>query len=229
MSVSEKEVLRYLRIKSHEADVQVLNIIKQLISILEADVKPKSVYEIWDCKVNSDSVEFNNITIKSVSLAEHLKGCVQIVLMGATLGVEADVIIRRYSVNRMEKAVIADAVCIAMIEDYCDLIENEISEKMEKNGLYSVKRFSPGYMDFNLSFQKDIINLLDRVKRIGLTMTDGCMIAPSKSVTAVIGLSSSSAVKKNRCGGKSEKCDNCLLRNCAFREGQQAAVNQQVE
>ncbi len=84
-------------------------------------------------------------------------------------------------------------------------------------------------MDFNLSFQKDIINLLDRVKRIGLTMTDGCMIAPSKSVTAVIGLSSSSAVKKNRCGGKSEKCDNCLLRNCAFREGQQAAVNQQVE
>ncbi len=146
MSVSEKEVLRYLRIKSHEADAQVSNIIKQLISILEENVKPKSVYEIWDCKVNSDSVEFNNITIKSVSLAEHLKGCIQIVLLGATLGVEADVIIRRYSVNQMEKAVIADAVCIAMIEDYCDLIENEISEKMEQTGLYSVKRFSPGWI-----------------------------------------------------------------------------------
>jgi hypothetical protein len=175
-----------------------------MIELFSTNVVPKSVYGVWDCQIDSFTVSFGGISVKSKNLCEHLKDCERAVLLAATLGTEADTLLRRFSVQDMEKAVIAQAVCAAMIEAYCDSvtaeIESEFAQK-EEPCLYPTTRFSPGYGDLDIAHQKDILNLLN-CSRIGLTLTDGFMLIPSKSVTAVIGFSR----EKNQ---SSEKCERC--------------------
>jgi len=201
LTINEKEVLRYLGYRGAMSDEHVSSLITELIDLFSANVIPKNVYAIWDCQIDSSTAAFGGMTVKSKNLACHLANCRRVVLLAATLGTEADALIRRLSVQDMEKAVIAQAVCAAMIEAYCDGIEIEILQKTELSGLYKKTRFSPGYGDFDIIHQKDILNLLN-CSRIGLALTDGYMLTPSKSVTAVIGFSP----EKQRVTQKCERC-----------------------
>ena len=71
-------------------------------------------------------------------------------------------------------------------------------------------RFSPGYGDFDISYQKNIFSCLNSEKYIGLTLTDSMLMVPSKSVTAVVGLTEDKQEHKN-------KCDMCENKNCSYR------------
>ena len=214
IAVNKKEVLRYLGYRGAEADEKVSSLTKELLDLFSANVVPKSVYGVWDCRLDSSAalsaVSLGGMTVNSKNLCEHLKNCRHAVLLAATLGTEADTLLRRLSVQDMEKALIAQAVCAAMIEAYCDSIESEISKGKELDGLHPTARFSPGYGDFNITHQKDILSLLS-CSRIGLTLTDGYMLIPSKSVTAVIGFSRD---KKQVLG----KCGYCDVKECDARK-----------
>ena len=150
-------------------------------------VKPRSTYGIWECKVDESTVNFAGLSIKSVDLARHMAGAKYIALMAVTLGVQADALIRQYSVTAMDKAVVADAECSVLVERTCDKVAAEIASKPEVAELQPTTRFSPGYGDFDIASQKSLLALLNAQKRIGLTLTDGYMLSPSKSVTALIG------------------------------------------
>ena len=226
MVISNEEVLRYLGFRKSETGgerheqklerARISALITELSGELAEKAAPKNVYGIWDCKVNSPVVALEGMTVKSETLARHLEGCRRVALLAATLGPEADTLIRRYSVQDMEKTVIAQAVCAAMIEAYCDETENEIAKKygmsfFGSSGLGRTARFSPGYGDFDLAHQKDIANLLNCDRRIGLTLTTAYMLIPSKSVTALIGFTDG---EKKPAG---EKCDLCTEKKCEYR------------
>ena len=76
---------------------------------------------------------------------------------------------------------------------------------------YLRPRFSPGYGDFSILYQKDVLRMLDAPKKIGLTMTDGYMLTPTKSVTAIIGISNT----KEPCHRKG--CEECDKSDCVYR------------
>jgi len=206
MEIAHNEVLRYLGYRCVAADERITSIIAELIDLFSANVIPKSVYGVLD--------SLEDMTARSQNLAQHLDGCRRFVLLAATLGTEADMLIRRFSVQDMEKAVIAQAVCAAMLEAYCDEIECELAHKPEFDGLYSISRFNPGYGDFNIVHQKDILNML-HCSSIGITLTEGYMLIPSKSVTAVIGFSREKRAERRQIG---EKCAKCADLRCQFRE-----------
>ena len=216
MEISSKEVLRYLGYRDAAADERTISLITELTRLFTANVIPQKVYGIWDCQVDSSEVTLGGMTVHNQNLAQHLEGCRRVVLLAATLGAEADTLIRRFSVQDMEKAVIAQAVCAAMIEAYCDDITDEIAFPLD---IYPTARFSPGYGDFDIVHQKDILSILNS-GRIGLTLTEGYMLIPSKSVTAIIGF----APKKECAEGRlatvvaAGKCEGCADTQCRFRE-----------
>ena len=214
MNVSEKQVLHFLGYKGAKADEGVSALIQDLTDELTACVTPKSVCGIWDCQVEPPVVSLMGMRIHSQGLSAHLEGCRRAAVFAATLGTGADLLIRKYSVSDIGKAVVAGAVCAAMIEEYCDRMEAEIAREEEVCGQYRTARFSPGYGDFELSHQKDILRLLNCGKRIGLTLTDGMMLIPSKSVVAVIGFRQEKTDSKG-------KCENCTHVDCALREATQ--------
>jgi cobalamin-dependent methionine synthase I len=98
---------------------------------------------------------------------------------------------KRYSVTDIAKAVTMQAAAAAYLEEYLNNWQYTMKEKFSLEGKYLRPRFSPGYGDFNIEYQKEIIGLLDTSRKIGLTLTDGCMLVPTKSVTALIGISRS--------------------------------------
>ncbi|WP_209344519.1 hypothetical protein [Flavonifractor sp. AGMB03687] len=109
----------------------------------------------------------------------------------------------------MARAAVDQAVAAALIEAVCDDACDQLAERYP--GRYLRPRFSPGYGDFPLTDQPELVRRLDGPRKIGLTATDTCLLAPIKSVTAVIGLSNTPG--KCHAGG----CATCSKTNCAFR------------
>ena len=72
-------------------------------------------------------------------------------------------------------------------------------------------RFSPGYGDFDIHHQEEILRMLDAHKKIGLSMTESCMLTPTKSVTALIGF----AEKEMDC--PKSGCEACEKKDCIYR------------
>ena len=74
-------------------------------------------------------------------------------------------------------------------------------------------RYSPGYGDLPLTLQPRLLALLDAERKIGLTLTDTCLMTPRKSVTALFGLSSHPQVRH------ASGCQSCSLKEtCSYRK-----------
>ncbi len=212
MKVDRKEALRYLGYGRKEADGQTQRLLDGVAEELEQDSLPKSIYREYGCKVEGNVVSFGNLDITSSSLAKNLEGCERIVLLAATIGRAADLMIKKYSVVNLAKAAIVQAAGAAYIESYMDEIESEIQREAKKQGLYLRPRFSPGYGDFPLECQKDIFAMLECSKRIGIALTAGNLMMPSKSVTALIGLT---PIERQSC--QMAACSQCEKTDCVFR------------
>lgn len=212
MEVNRRETLRYLGYGRQEADGKTLQLLEEVAQELEKNSLPKSIYREYICKVEGNQVTFGGLSIQSLSLAKHLEGCRHVVLLAATIGRCADLMIKKYSVLNLAKAAIVQAAGAAYIESYMDGIEDEIRKGAKERGLYLRPRFSPGYGDFPLEYQKDIFAMLECSKRIGVSLTAGNLMMPSKSVTALIGLT---PAKRESC--HMPACSRCEKQDCEFR------------
>lgn len=213
-AVKHREIYRYLGYGINEPDEDVRILVEEVLSELLAVIKPKSIYRLYDCRTEGSSVFAGNLELKSRALSGNLAQCGRVALLAATLGLEADKLLQRYEIINMAKASIVQACGAACIEAYCNLIQEKIrAAAQEESGeaLYIRPRFSPGYGDLPLETQRDIFSALDCTKRIGLTLTQSLLMYPTKSVTALIGLTNN----PENC--HIEKCKRCGKTDCAFR------------
>lgn len=213
MEANKKETLRYLGYKGQEIDAPLMSLIDEVSEELLHSIHPKSVHKEFDCFVsNDDTVLLGPLTIKSKNLAKNLAGCERAVIFAATIGSSADTLIKRYSIMNLAKASVVQAAGAALIETFCDELEDSIRTDANHRSLYLRPRFSPGYGDLTLEYQRDFFNILECNKRIGISLTDTCLMYPSKSVTAIIGLS-----KNPNKGCNDDKCLSCTKTTCEYR------------
>ena len=109
----------------------------------------------------------------------------------------------------MAKAVVVDSMASVDIEKFMDKIEDELKERYK--GLYFTNRFSPGYGDYPLEKQREVVKILNTEKKLGLSLTDSLLLNPTKSVT---GLNKNEVKGKINCTSKCMKCGN---KNCPYR------------
>ena len=205
MRYSRAEALRYLRAQANDETAGIL--VDTVFLKLRNEVQARHVLQKHSCEVLEDGVLLDcGVKLTSQALAKHLSGCKEVLLLAATLGSKVDVAIRRLALESVAEGAAAQAVAACIIEGYCD----EMQERVETD-LKQRPRFSPGYGDWDLSEQRKLFAILECEKKLGLTLTGGLMMAPSKSVTAVIGLSEEAACLWNKC----EQCNNI---NCPYRE-----------
>lgn len=207
-----KEAIRYLGYGRHAVDDQTLKLVADSFWNLQTVISRKSVYRIFALeRADEKQVQFENVEIHSRNLGKNLAGCEKIVLFGATLGIETDRLISRISKMDMAKAVVLQACAAALLEEYCDACQRQIAEELREEGYFLRPRFSPGYGDFSIQYQQMMVQMLDTAKKIGLTLTEGCMMAPSKSVTAVIGAG------KSHLACHRQGCEACSKKDCIYR------------
>lgn len=208
--ISKSEAARYMGVRG-EPDAQVQQLLDSAEKAVRERISPKYVYREAPLHFTEDAVFVDGIAapLTGNDIRKHLSGCARAVVLAATLTSEADKLIRQAEVSGMAEALAADCVCSAAIEQVCDRAEEEIFSLIKAP--YRTWRFSPGYGDLPIALQKDILLFLNATRRIGLTLTGNNLMIPSKSVTAIIGISNS-AVKKGAKG-----CAVCSMRDsCAF-------------
>lgn len=212
MNSRVKEAVRYLGYGRHAVDKKTEGLVRDSFEELDRIAKGRIVYRIFELNISDDGrVKIGELHITSKNLAKNMRGCRRAVLLGATLGIEVDMLMKRYSLTEMARAVVLQACGAAMLEEYLDEWQQEYEKEALKEGFYLRPRFSPGYGDFDISCQEDILRMLDAAKKIGLTITDGHMLTPTKSVTAVIGMSK----EKVFCHKKG--CEECRKADCIYR------------
>ena len=215
-SLNEREILRYLGYKSgQEADAQTIQLIAEEKAELARTVEYRSVYRIFPIVQDTEEmVDFGFTRIHSRNLAKNLKGCEQAAFLAATLGSGMEHLLWKYNRLQVSRAVVLQAVAVEAIEEYCDACEEEILKALSGDGqgpYYLRPRFSPGYGDLPLEFQRELLQILETPKKIGVTLTDSLLMMPSKSVTAIIGISreDSHCIRQG--------CESCTHTACAYR------------
>jgi hypothetical protein len=209
--INKAEASRYMGIKG-EPDEQISAILDAEETAIRERLEPKYVYRETSVRFTEDGVfaDGMNVPFTGYDIAEHLKECTGVVILAATLTSEGDKLIRQASVRGMAEMLAVDCLCSAAIEQVCDRAEEEIFSAQD---IFRTWRFSPGYGDLPITLQPDILRYLNAQRRIGLTVTENNLLIPSKSVTAIIGISDRK-IKKGKKG-----CAVCNMReSCAYRQ-----------
>lgn len=209
-TIKIKQALRFMGHKGNDIPENMKEIIikceKQLLDV----IKPAYTYRCFNIHIQDDGVHLENTSfiLRGNDIKKHLLKCSKAVLMCATLGIESEKLIHKLSVSNMSESFITDALASAAIEEVCDRIEDKIKNNLEN--MFMTWRFSPGYGDFPLEQQEDFLKVTDAEKRIGLYLSEGGMMIPSKSVTAVIGLSEEKLEQNKQsccCCNMSDRCN----------------------
>ena len=200
------EVLRYLGAKPDKATE---DLIRSCAETLISVARPQYVWK--EFTLDGLKIVGSGAELLGKTAATWLEGCDGCAFLAATLGIEADMLIRRAQNTDMARAVVYDACATDLIEKVCDRAQDEIKALAESEGLLITDRFSPGYGDFPIEFQRDLCNILDITRRLGICLTDNFLLTPTKSVTAVVGIGN----PQNRIG---KGCRNCNMKNhCKLR------------
>ena len=98
---------------------------------------------------------------QSANLRKNLKDCEKLLVFAATLGAGAvDHLIQRYTKIQMSKAVILQAAAAAMLEDYCDEVNEQIRRHCREPGIISETfSFQPWIWGFSIVLSAAVIRL----------------------------------------------------------------------
>lgn len=212
MDIRTREAVRYLGYGTSVPDDSTLQRIKESFVELEKLADKKSIYCMFELKTEDNgTIAVGNVEVYSKNLQTNLKDCEKVILFAATLGLDVDRQIRKYQLVDMSKALVMQACATTILEEYCNQIQKMLAEQLQMEGKYIRPRFSPGYGDFSILHQKDVLTMLDASKKIGIAMTENYMLIPTKSVTALIGVGDV-ATSCNLDG-----CEACDKRDCTYR------------
>lgn len=209
LNINRTEILRYMGCKEETLDVKAL--VDEYVPKVIKSIDAKGCFGYFDINTKNDSISIKDLTVESQSLAKNLDGATGAAVFCVTLGAGLDRLISKALSLSPAAGVCIDAISAAAIEGYADILSNEILDILHKDGLYPRPRFSPGYGDFDINYQKDILNLTNAQKLCGVHLSQSLMMIPSKSITAVIGFAKSKMQRTQK------GCIFCEKKDCQYR------------
>lgn len=212
MEINKEEILAYLGYHGQARDKELEALLDSAITEVQILAEPRHVFEVYDVIMEDEGVRVQGSALVLVGrdIRAHLRCSCQVVLMAVTLGVGIERRIQQLQYQNMAQAVILDACATTAIEGVCDVVEAEIRAQHVPLGFHLTDRYSPGYGDFPLEIQSQLLHLLQAPAKIGLMSTQHHILVPRKSVTAVLGIGQQWSPKK-------AKCDGCKYEHCNYR------------
>ncbi len=177
VSPSEVELSARLNAKVKLSDY------KEYIDKVNEVASYKFAYVRLPVSISGDICSFEFASVVSNSLSRVLNGCSDVIFLAVSAGVEVDRLIARSSINCKADAFIFDAIGSAMVEACADIITDKIACDIP-----CTRRFSPGYADFPIGFQKQLLSRLNADKTVGISLSTNNLMIPMKSITALIGI-----------------------------------------
>lgn len=207
-----KEGIRYLGYGNNLPGEDILNIIKEAEKDILKKALPRFTYKVFDIEFLNEGVQLlgTSLILKGESIKELLLGCKKAVLLCVTLSNEIDKLINQAKIRDMTKAVIIDAFSSVAVEQASELAEKIIKKDFENE--FFTMRYGFGYGDLPIDHEKEVLNILNSQKTIGVTVTNSFIMTPRKTTAVVVGISD------NEIKGMKRGCISCNLKeSCKFR------------
>lgn len=217
-NIDRKTAARYLGMREEDMDEVMKGLIDEAESLIKKDSEVAYVCGIYDIVKKADGIGFDecSLVLGGNDIARLLDGCEKAVLLCATLSSYVDTRIRSLQVTNMPLALVYDACASVAIDQVCDDVQEYVRERLPE--YVQTTRFSPGYGDLPLELQGELLKVVEAGKRCGVSLTEGGMLTPVKTITAVFGLKSAASLldgefstvipKTGGCGDESV-CSRC--------------------
>ena len=177
------EILRYAGERGDGKEL--LPIVNESISEAWDKLTYKLSYTVLPIEFTDSGIELGGvISLNSKGLIKHLCGCDFAIVFAATVGIGIDRLIKKSGVSSPLRALVFQALGTERIEALCDMFCEDL--RLDYTNITS--RFSPGYSDLSLDYQREIFKVLSCEKNIGLSLNDSLLMSPSKSVSAIVGI-----------------------------------------
>mgnify|MGYP004510128783 FL=1 len=210
MPFDRTEMLRYMGVSGKSEDMDAL--LEECLKECGGAFAYRVCYREFELTKKDSGINLGFAESDSATIKKRLQGAEKIILFAATVGLNIDRLITKYSSISPARAVAFQAIGAERIESLCDAFCKDMKDAAKRQGLFAGVRFSPGYGDIPLDMQKEIFAVLDCSRKIGLSLNSSLLMTPTKSVTAIIPLSAA------KCAENEKSCENCEKTDCAFRK-----------
>jgi hypothetical protein len=184
------QILKYQDSKTLHSEEMKYHIIKEIHDAYKF-INPATVYESFD----KEKVTF--LFDKSENVKELLKDSIAVSVIIVTIGdgieKEIEVCTKKELLSR---ASILDAIGSEAVEQSINFVTKLLKEEAALEDLDITKRFSPGYGDWNVMTNIEIMKVI-KSEKIKIDVLDTGLLLPQKSITAILGWQ-----KKNSRGEK---------------------------
>lgn len=214
MRIDKKEALRYMGYRGQKIDHAMQGLLEACMEEVRSVSRENYTYEIFDIERKPEGLYLKGTTLllQGRDIGAHLEKSVKCAVMAVSLGLEIDKRLSFYSRTDLTRSLVFDACAAAAVEALCDEVQEGIEAEAGKLGLQITARFSPGYGDFSIDIQKELVRTLKTYEKFGLGVNESSIMIPRKSVTAVIGM------QEENCGTREHKCISCTDENCTYRK-----------
>lgn len=174
--------------------------------------------EVPLCGIENDRIHLKygveQLVLQSDQLPKILRNAESVVILLASAGDKTTQESRRLmSEGKSGQALAIDAMGSAMVVDAMKALTDRVSDDAEKRGYGTTLRVGPGYTGWHFGDQAILFRFFEGMEGLPITMSDGVMMQPQKSLLGMVGLNP---------GGKRapeiEPCRLCDLQNCSMRK-----------
>jgi len=222
LKIDEEEVLRYQG--SHNNKLKKVN--KTIMKITREEIErgynlfePKGIFS--PVKIKQISFSDGRVDLKngfplnfSNSIINLLKGTSYLVLGVVTIGSSLENKVSEFfTQGEYPRAIALDAVGTVAVESLSRHIRNLVCQEAKEQYFKTTRYFSPGYGGWDISQQKDIFKVIP-TNKIGVSLTESCMILPRKSLSWIIGIGKNITIPSK----DNNSCQICQAKNCQYRK-----------
>ena len=183
---------------------------------IQVFAEPKGIWQVYEYNARTGEIKaVPPVCINREKIRKHLALAEKVVVLAVTVGEAVEIQIQDYfKQGKYSHSLLLDAAATTAVEQAADDMEKAIRQQVAPLGYEMVWRFSPGYGDWDIHFQPEMLRL-SQAATIEIGLTDSMMLLPRKSITAIIGL----IPKENFCEQKKSihNCQACAKQDCLAR------------
>lgn len=197
----------------------VLKVLEEQLLRVEELAEPwGAAVEVPLCGIRDEHIVLKDgidqIELHSEQLPKILRQAEAVVILLASAGDKTTALSRQLMQDgKQGQALAMDAIGSAMVVEAMKALTEVVSAEAETRGYGTTLRVGPGYTGWQFGDQSILFRFFEGKAGVPVTMSDGIMMRPQKSLLGMVGLNP---------GGKRapeiEPCRLCDLKNCMMRK-----------
>jgi len=186
----KKTVMRRLGSQKASLPAELSDNIDALLRQAESAFTVRAKAAIFPLEhLDSAHVSIAGAVVESAMLARLLEKSSAAYVMGASIPAwDVEKISEAMLAGEGLKAIVFDAYASEYVDGALDVLIARKNEALRRTGQKLTKhRFSPGYGDLDIAYQKVFFDLLD-MRTLDVTINENYLLSPEKSVIAIAGV-----------------------------------------